>query len=87
MFHPFNQTYYISEQATLFKPPIGQGCVAMLKWIVSWPIDFAYRFTIPDCREEKWRRFYPLTFFMCVVWIGVLAYLVNWMMTIIGKFH
>jgi Ca2+/Na+ antiporter len=72
------------EEMGLFKPPHGQGCRAMGGWCLGWPVRALYMITIPDCREVRWRRWYPLTFFMCVVWIGILAYLVNWMMTVIG---
>ncbi|CAG7833519.1 unnamed protein product [Allacma fusca] len=72
------------EEQGLFKPPHGQGCRSMCEWILGWPVRALYAITIPDCREAKWRRWYPFTFFMCVVWIGILAYLVNWMMTVIG---
>lgn len=68
----------------LLQLPTGQGCRAWTEWIIGWPIKFFFVFTIPDCREAKWSKWYPVTFAMCIVWIGTLSYVVNWMMTIIG---
>ena len=50
-----------------------------------WPIKFLLSITVPDCRKENLRRFYPITFIMCIIWIGISSYLNSWMMTIIGK--
>ncbi|ODM96876.1 Sodium/potassium/calcium exchanger 5 [Orchesella cincta] len=68
----------------LLQLPRGQGCRGWAEWIIGWPIKFFFVLTIPDCREQKWSKWYPVTFTMCIVWIGTLSYVVNWMMTIIG---
>lgn len=67
------------------RPPFGQGCRAWAEWVIGWPIKLLFVISIPDCREHKWSKWYPLTFAMCIVWIGTLSYVVNWMMTIIGN--
>ncbi|KAL4717834.1 hypothetical protein ACJJTC_000983 [Scirpophaga incertulas] len=51
-------------------------------WIVMWPISLLLWATVPDCR--RFNRFYPLTFIMCVTWIGGVSYLVAWIITILG---
>lgn len=51
-------------------------------WIVTWPISFLLFCTIPDCR--KYPRLYPLTFFMCILWIGSTSYMTAWLITILG---
>ena len=35
----------------------------------------AMSLTIPDCRDEKWQRCFPLTFAMSILWIGILSFL------------
>ena len=35
--------------------------------------------TIADCRKEKWRRWYPYSFFMSIFWVFIFSYLmVGW---------
>lgn len=54
-------------------------------WIVTWPIHLVFLFTIPDCTQPRFRKWFPVTFMMCIVWIGSLSYVVAWMITIIGN--
>lgn len=54
-------------------------------WVVTWPIHLIFTFTIPDCEKPRFKRWFPLTFLMCIIWIGSLSYLVAWMITIIGE--
>ncbi|KAH9628037.1 hypothetical protein HF086_018012 [Spodoptera exigua] len=53
-----------------------------LLWIFSWPINLVLWLTIPDCQRRP--NLYPLTFAMCVTWIGCVSYLVAWMITVLG---
>ncbi|XP_026463944.1 sodium/potassium/calcium exchanger 3 [Ctenocephalides felis] len=53
-------------------------------WVVTWPIHLVFLFTIPDCERKGLRSWFPLTFIMCIIWIGSLSYVVAWMITIIG---
>lgn len=54
-----------------------------LWWFYTWPIKCVLTMTIPN--PKTYRRLYPLTFLMCILWIGTNAYLVVWMVTVIGK--
>ncbi|CAG0899627.1 unnamed protein product [Darwinula stevensoni] len=54
-------------------------------WTLTWPIRLIFFFTIPDCRKKRWRKFYIVAFISCLIWIGVIAYLAVWMITIIGR--
>lgn len=56
-----------------------------LWWILTWPINLVLLITIPDCRRESLRTWYPFTFVMCIVWIASMSYIVAWDITIIGK--
>ncbi|GJQ67449.1 hypothetical protein Trydic_g8298 [Trypoxylus dichotomus] len=51
-------------------------------FIFTWPIRFLVYYTIPDCR--KYPKLFPITFVMCIVWLGANSYLVSWMVTILG---
>ncbi|CAH0578194.1 unnamed protein product [Chrysodeixis includens] len=53
-----------------------------LLWVFTWPISLMLWATIPDCRRRP--SFYPLTFIMCITWIGGVSYLVAWMITVLG---
>jgi hypothetical protein len=48
------------------------------------PVAILLAATIPNCHSEFCKRFYMVTFFMCIVWIGATSYLVAWMITVIG---
>lgn len=73
-----------NEQFSLTKYPSEQSFVRQVLWIVTWPIYFIFFLTIPDCEKPRFKKLFPLTFTMCIVWIGSLSYLVAWMITIIG---
>ncbi|XP_076245504.1 sodium/potassium/calcium exchanger 4 [Calliopsis andreniformis] len=53
-------------------------------WVLTWPINFVLLVTIPDCRRDSLRSWYPLTFTMCIVWIATTSYIVGWVITVIG---
>ncbi|KAH8399820.1 hypothetical protein KR215_003238 [Drosophila sulfurigaster] len=72
------------EGYSLFTYPKGTSCFAQFTWLIIWPIHLLFRIAIPDCKKDKSNRIFPLTFFMCIVWIGSLSYVVAWMITIIG---
>lgn len=76
------------EQDNSFKLlqfPMGKGWFAKISWIVTWPIHLIFRFTIPDCENPKLKKWFPVTFSMCIVWIGSLSYLVAWFITVVGQ--
>ncbi|XP_004929869.1 sodium/potassium/calcium exchanger 4 [Bombyx mori] len=53
-----------------------------LFWVLTWPIRLILWATIPDCRHRH--SIYPLTFIMCITWIGSVSYLVAWIITVVG---
>ncbi|KAK6622197.1 hypothetical protein RUM44_002004 [Polyplax serrata] len=53
-------------------------------WLALWPICFLFFWTIPDCRSERWKKFYALTFLMCIIWIGIYCYSGTWLISAIG---
>ncbi|XP_068617429.1 sodium/potassium/calcium exchanger 3 [Battus philenor] len=69
---------------SLWKWPSGRSNLTKVTWIITWPIHLVFMFTIPDCEKPRFKSWFPLTFIMCIVWIGSLSYIVAWMITIIG---
>lgn len=53
-------------------------------WLFTWPINFMLLITIPDCRRDTLKSWYPLTFIMCIIWIATTSYIVGWVITVIG---
>lgn len=51
-------------------------------WFYTWPIRALTTCLIPN--PKTYRRLYPLTFIMCILFIGANSYLVFWMMAVIG---
>lgn len=74
----------VEEGYSLIKYPKGKSCFRQTTWIIIWPIHLLFFFTIPDCERKKLKKLFPLTFLMCIIWIGSLSYMVAWMITIIG---
>lgn len=68
----------------LDKPTDG-GVIALATWGVVYPIHYMCRLTIPDCRTEKYRNWYPFTFMVSMIWISFYSYFMVWMITIIGS--
>lgn len=73
------------EGYRLLRYPKDKSCFAQFTWLIIWPIHLLFRIAIPDCKKPKHNKIFPLTFVMCIVWIGSLSYVVAWMITIIGR--
>lgn len=69
----------------LFRYPKDKRIWQQLLWIIIWPVELVFVLTIPNCEQKQFKKLFPLTFLMCIVWIGSLSYLVAWMITIVGK--
>lgn len=72
------------EPHSLWKWPAGRSKFTQFTWIITWPIHLVFLFTIPDCEKPRFKKWFPVTFLMCIIWIGSLSYVVAWMITIIG---
>lgn len=50
-----------------------------VKFCIKFPIVAVFQYTIPDCKEPKWKEYYWWTFATAILWIGILAYyMVEW---------
>lgn len=70
----------------LFRYPKHKRIWKQAFWIIIWPVELIFFLTIPNCEQKRFKNLFPLTFLMCIVWIGSLSYLVAWMITIVGEF-
>lgn len=52
-------------------------------WFFTWPIQLVLSLTIPN--PKIYRQMYPLTFLMCITWIGLNTYFIVQMLSIIGE--
>ncbi|KAL4717500.1 hypothetical protein ACJJTC_000649 [Scirpophaga incertulas] len=68
---------------SLFKYPTEKSISYRIWWLYTWPLKIIMQVTIPS--PMVYRKCYPLSFIMCIVWIGVNSYFVSWSMTVIGS--
>ncbi|KAL1417523.1 hypothetical protein MTO96_000620 [Rhipicephalus appendiculatus] len=60
------------------------GSLCLLGWLLVWPGLLLMSMTIPDCRQPRFRMWFPLTFVAAIIWVGLLSYFSVWMVTVIG---
>ncbi|XP_037793289.1 probable sodium/potassium/calcium exchanger CG1090 isoform X2 [Penaeus monodon] len=70
------------EDVSPWTMPVGVGERA--SWLVKLPLVALHHFTTPDCRRERFRRWYLVTFIMSMLWIAAYSYIMVWMITVIG---
>lgn len=51
-------------------------------FLFTWPIRFILHCTIPH--PARHRDFFAVSFIMCIGWIGVVSYIIFWMVVVIG---
>jgi len=65
-----------------WSPP--KGIWARICWVLCLPINISFYLTIPDVKKESCKKFVPVSFTVCIVWIAFTSYILVWMVTIIG---
>ncbi|XP_028830187.1 sodium/potassium/calcium exchanger 3-like isoform X2 [Denticeps clupeoides] len=65
-----------------FRPPV--GCCNKVKWLGMWPLCLLLYFTVPNCAERRWERWFMVTFLTATIWIAGFSYIMVWMVTVIG---
>ncbi|EFA03343.2 sodium/potassium/calcium exchanger 4 [Tribolium castaneum] len=84
----YTETKNIAETATeeesfsLFRMPKGSIWKKAF-FYYSWPIKFILFCTVPD--PMRYPKLFPVTFILCIFWIGSNSYIVSWMIAIIGN--
>lgn len=63
---------------------IPTGFFSVLLWVTFLPISVLFFISIPNCRKNRWKNWYFVTFVISVIWIAGLSYLLVWMVEIIG---
>nr|XP_023014268.1 sodium/potassium/calcium exchanger 3-like [Leptinotarsa decemlineata]XP_023014269.1 sodium/potassium/calcium exchanger 3-like [Leptinotarsa decemlineata] len=66
---------------SLFRKPEG-SLFHKIIFYYTWPIQVVLRYTVPN--PKIYPKLFPITFVMCIVWIGLNSYVVAWMISIIG---
>ena len=57
---------------------------ARIMYCVTFPLMILMVMTIPDVRNPKYKKLFPISFVMSIVWIAVYSFLMVWWATIIG---
>jgi K+-dependent Na+/Ca+ exchanger-like protein len=52
---------------------IPDSLLGKLVFALSIPFYIVFTITIPDCNKVQYEKLYPLTFVMCIIWLGVLC--------------
>ncbi|XP_039291089.1 probable sodium/potassium/calcium exchanger CG1090 isoform X1 [Nilaparvata lugens] len=55
-----------------------------IQWGICVPVHYMCQKTMPDCRTEQYRNWYPFTFVISMIWISFYSYIMVWMITVIG---
>ena len=77
---PINQVD--DEEFYVWQLPKSGSIVGLIWYFFTWPIRFALHITVPNPKTNpKW---FPLTFVLCILWIGGTSYFVFWMVVVIG---
>jgi K+-dependent Na+/Ca+ exchanger-like protein len=65
-------------------PESGSSACTYCKFYFVLPLAVAFYFTLPDVRNPKYCKYFPLTFCGAIVWIGIFSYFMVWWATTIG---
>ena len=63
-------------------PPAGK--LKKVMWLLGLPIIILFWLTIPDTSKLRWRRWFPMAFFVSLVYIAGFSYVLVYMVTVIG---
>lgn len=61
-----------------------EGLWDQVMWAIALPLRASAYYTMPNCRLEKWRSWFLVSFFLSMLWISIYSYVMVWMITIIG---
>ncbi|KAK1170941.1 sodium/potassium/calcium exchanger 3-like [Acipenser oxyrinchus oxyrinchus] len=60
------------------------GALNKVKWLVGWPLSLLLYFTVPNCANPRWEKWFMVTFATSTMWIAGFSYIMVWMVTVIG---
>ncbi|XP_054718980.1 sodium/potassium/calcium exchanger 3-like [Uloborus diversus] len=61
-----------------------EGLCRLVRWLIQAPLLATLHYTIPDCRKDRWRKFFLLTFLASITWTAIFSYVMVWMVTLAG---
>lgn len=61
-----------------------EGTFQRSLWLMELPVLCLMYLTIPDCSKDRWKKWYFVTFIGSLIWIGLLTYILVWVVSIIG---
>ncbi|CAF0779543.1 unnamed protein product [Didymodactylos carnosus] len=77
--------HIVAEATEIFSPTRApKKTHKLIKWILLYPVRLLMHITIPDCRTAVFRDYYYLTFVMSTIWVAGLAYILVWLVVIVG---
>lgn len=53
-------------------------------WAFGLPVNFLLWITIPDCKQERFKKFFVATFILSLVWIAAFSYFMVWWASTLG---
>ncbi|CAH1108952.1 unnamed protein product [Psylliodes chrysocephalus] len=68
-------------EKSIFRKPTG-NIFQKFMFYYTWPLKLLLKYTVPNPTVHP--SLFPITFLMCIVWIGANSYVVSWMISIIG---
>lgn len=71
-----------AEDVNLWHIP--ETCGEKFLFFLMWIPNFLFYITIPRCDLPGRIKFFPITFFSSICWLGVLSYMCFWMVAVIG---
>ncbi|XP_033756814.1 sodium/potassium/calcium exchanger 3-like [Pecten maximus] len=80
--HTMKMASYDDEPESVFAWPDAWWKRAL--YIIAIPLKIVLFISVPDCRKPRWRRWFVVTFIMCLVWLTIFSYIMVWMITVIG---
>lgn len=63
---------------------IPDGVLGVIRWIICLPLSLILFISVPDCRKQRFERWYIVTFVVSIGWIMVFSYIMVWMVALIG---
>ena len=69
---------------TPFDYPRDERITQKIFFVICFPLNLIIFYTIPNLKIQFWKRFYPLTFIVSLIWLIMFSYIMVWMITVIG---
>ncbi|MGH0185306.1 UNVERIFIED_CONTAM: hypothetical protein FKN15_017439 [Acipenser sinensis] len=61
------------------------GALNKVKWLVGWPLSLLLYFTVPNCANPRWEKWFMVTFATSTMWIAGFSYIMVWMIHLNSK--